>query len=439
MRSCLESKTNIFLRVLLNPARYFTTIKMNEYKHLLINPNEDGYSIAAELLRSGQLVAFPTETVYGLGANALNEAAVRSIFSAKGRPLTDPVIIHIASTDDSYKLVDLQPSEVPIYQSLTKLFWPGPLTIIVKASSIIPSIVTAETGFVSVRFPNHSIARQLISASGVPVAAPSANRFGHVSPTRAVHVLADLGEKGVHVLNGDTEREGDSAPCQFGIESTVAKIDGSKKQIMIFRQGAITQQQLEHVLSSQHPDWSVVAVSRTVKMHAAVTESLTDSSTDNTRIASEEECVGQEAPGQAVTHYAPDVPCFIVQALGGEGEGDAADKGGVARLTVARAELLSECVIIDYNGALQSLSGSALAYRDLSAAGRAAEAAHQLFDTLRWAEMVSGAKKVLIASILSNSVGSGSVASSDECDLSLGVADRVFRAASGQFVTLTIV
>ncbi len=442
VRSCLSrlkvpSNHHVIDRVARNLVRMECSQK--SYDELLISPDNDGFKCAADLIKSGGLVGFPTETVYGLGANALNEDAVKSIFAAKGRPLTDPLIVHVADFQTPYELIELISNETLIFKTLTELFWPGPLTLIVKASSKIPAAVTANTGFVGVRYPKHPIACRLIQESKLPIAAPSANRFGHVSPTRALHVLADLGEKGVHVINGEATGC-DSAPCEYGIESTVAKIDGANSQITIFRQGAITQVQLENALRAMDSDWAVVAVQRAVNMHGKagdiaereVSESNNDESND---VAAADGNVGQEAPGQAITHYAPDVPCFIVQSLRIESDTHNADDA--ALLSVSRSEVSAHCVVIDYHGALSALAAHALAYRDLSCKGDAAEAAHSLFDTLRWAEQVVGAKKVLIAAI-SAALPAGEQRTNSEFDLTLGVADRVFRAASGQHVHLRV-
>lgn len=410
------------------------------HNNLLVEPNDDGFAYAAKLIQNGDLLAFPTETVYGLGANALNESAVRSIFAAKGRPLTDPLIVHVADLESAHDIIELKKSEERIFKALTELFWPGPLTLIVKAGPKIPAAVTANTGFVGVRYPNHPLACRLIRESKLPIAAPSANRFGHVSPTRAAHVLADLGVKGVHVLHGESEllsNDKSSVPCEFGIESTVLKVDGEKKQLIIFRQGAITQTQLENIVNRpEFSAWSVVVMKRTVKMHSTEASEASNDSTNEHSDAT----VGQEAPGQAITHYAPDVPCYIVQALVPTADSD-------STLSVSTAELMSGCVVLDYHGALSDLAKSCLAYRDLSPSGDAKQAAYQLFDTLRWSETIQGASKVLIASIVSEDKSAVVIEASDvtatggqavECDLTLGVADRVFRAASGQFVNLHI-
>lgn len=424
--------------------------------HLLITPDGTGIRKAAELIKSGGLVAFPTETVYGLGANALDEQAVKSIFVAKGRPLTDPLIVHLAESKQVYELVELSEVELSIFNTLIASFWPGPLTLIVKASAKIPLLVTADTGFVGVRIPNHPLAVALLAASGLPIAAPSANRFGHVSPTTAQHVLADLGAKGVHALDGEHSR-GDAVQkfdnCEFGIESSVVKIDAANEQLIIFRQGAISQHQLEQCLRSVGSSWKVVAVQRAVKMHSAVhtessvpvgVESSVNGTSDSKPELSAEEqeqeiAAGQQAPGQAITHYAPDVPCFIVNSLQlSESDHTTILSGPATPLSISQQDLAAGTVVVDFNGSLSALQSRVLAYRDLSSRGSASEAARALFDTLRWSEGVPGAARVFIAGIPL----SASAESSDDfrvSDMTLGLVDRVFRAASGVSIDLCIV
>lgn len=176
---------------------------------------------AARALVAGQLVAFPTETVYGLGAHAFDTAAVCRIFEVKGRPRTDPIICHVPTQEAAERLVRLQPRGMALLRRLSERFWPGPLTIVARACPELPDEITSGTGFVGVRCPDHGLALELLTAAGVPVAAPSANRFGHVSPTRAEHVMDDLGDHEIYVLRG---AEGESC-CEVGIESTVVKID----------------------------------------------------------------------------------------------------------------------------------------------------------------------------------------------------------------------
>lgn len=165
----------------------------------------------------------PTETVYGLGANALNPDACMSIFNTKGRPLTDPLIVHVHSVEQALPLIDQKQENAEIimniFQELAKAYWPGPLTMVVRANlDVIPSLITAETGWVGIRIPNSPVALELLKAANVPVAAPSANKFGHVSPSKAQHVYDDFHKDSeVTILDGGA--------CSFGIESTVMKIE----------------------------------------------------------------------------------------------------------------------------------------------------------------------------------------------------------------------
>lgn len=183
----------------------------------------ENVKLCADLLRQGKLVGMPTETVYGLGANALDADACRSIFTTKGRPLTDPLIVHVHSFEQAMSLTDKSCSEasMQLFKALTTKFWPGPLTVIVKANlEKIPMLITADTGLVGLRMPSNEIALELLRAAEVPVAAPSANKFGHVSPTKAEHVYNDFHlDSEVTILDG--------GQCNFGIESTVLKISES--------------------------------------------------------------------------------------------------------------------------------------------------------------------------------------------------------------------
>ena len=182
---------------------------------------------AAAILRRGGLVALPTETVYGLGANALDEAAVQRIFAAKQRPEWDPVIVHISGES----MLDGLVAEVPEAASkLMKAFWPGPLTLLLPRSGAIPAAVTAGRPLVGVRMPAHPVALELIRRAGVPVAAPSANVFGHISPTTAAHVLQDL--------DGRIDAVLDAGPAVHGVESTV--LDPCQSPMIIYRPGAVT-------------------------------------------------------------------------------------------------------------------------------------------------------------------------------------------------------
>lgn len=433
----------------------------------LILPNsKDGINKAAKLIQDGGLVAFPTETVYGLGANALNEEAVLNIFRAKGRPLTDPVIIHVSSASMAAELLDIEDDDSrQMFNLLTSCFWPGPLTIISKARSFVPLVVSAGTGFIGVRCPSHPLAIALIIASGLPIAAPSANRFGHVSPTKAHHVLADLGDKGINVLYGDDD-EFSRFTCEHGIESTVVKLDVVTKKnsigvievfdrrLCILRQGAVTQIQIENSLKEYHAmlqsPWLVQSIERSVVMHNTLEHPITIQNPSQSLLPSIQ-VEGQEAPGQAITHYAPDVPCIIVSGfvndkdnknLGNEivNHFDSTDE---SILQLQYSDLIKSTVIIDFNGQLKSLQDRALSYRDLSISGNTSEAARNLFEYLRWSENVQGAAKVLLPCVStikkSDSPSNNNPLHSQDSDIVLGLTDRIYRAASGRSCTLQLI
>ncbi|MGB8477485.1 MAG: L-threonylcarbamoyladenylate synthase [Acidobacteriaceae bacterium] len=193
---------------------------------------------AAELIRSGGTVAFPTETVYGLGANALDPAAVEQIFLAKQRPAWDPIIVHIADRDMLAKVAVRVPGNAQqIIDALMDQFWPGPLTILLPKQPAVPSIVTAGRELVGVRMPAHPVALALISAANLPIAAPSANRFGHTSPTTAQHVLEDLDGRIDLVLDG--------GPSWCGVESTVIEV--RDHETILYRPGAIPAEEIESI------------------------------------------------------------------------------------------------------------------------------------------------------------------------------------------------
>jgi L-threonylcarbamoyladenylate synthase len=202
-------------------------------KNCLIEPSE--ISRAAALIRAGELVAFPTETVYGLGANALDAAAVAKIFSAKGRPADSPLIVHVDSIDMARGLVRGWPQQADL---LARRFWPGPLTLVLPKQPHIPDSVTAGLQTVGIRIPANHIALALIREAGVPIAAPSANRFTELSPTTAQHVRESLGDHVAMILDG--------GPTTVGIESTVLSLAGP--HALLLRPGMLTRTQIEEVI-----------------------------------------------------------------------------------------------------------------------------------------------------------------------------------------------
>jgi L-threonylcarbamoyladenylate synthase len=192
--------------------------------------------IAANLIKQSKLVAFPTETVYGLGANALNKKAVEKIYKAKGRPFADPLIVHCSNLKMAKGIAEFTPEAI----LLAKKFWPGPLTLILKKKEIVPDIVTARTNTVGVRIPQHPVALALIKSAGVPIAAPSANLFSRTSPTDHLHVIEDLDGKIDAVIEGGQSK--------IGVESTVLDLTGSNPKIL--RPGGVTYESLIKVLKN---------------------------------------------------------------------------------------------------------------------------------------------------------------------------------------------
>ncbi len=228
---------------------------------------------AAELIVENEVVAFPTETVYGLGANALKEKAVLKIFEAKGRPTDNPLIVHISRREQLFKLI-----KGCILKAADKLideFWPGPLTIIFKKSSRVPQITTAGLDTVAVRMPSHPIALALINQTELPLAAPSANSSGFPSPTHAEHVYSDLNGKIPLIVDGGI--------CDIGLESTVIEIQSG--QVNILRPGAITIEMIKGVVGNTH-------LVKTIN---------------------HKEHVRPKSPGMKYKHYAPSTPLWIVK------------------------------------------------------------------------------------------------------------------------------
>ena len=201
------------------------------------DPDPSAIAEAAAVIREGGLVAFPTETVYGLGANALDAAAVRGIYDAKGRPGFNPLIVHVADAAQARELVSSWPEKATI---LAERFWPGPMTLVLPKRDVIPDAVTAGLGAVGIRVPAHPVALALLKAAKVPIAAPSANRFTELSPTSAEHVMKTLSDKVDVVLDG--------GPTAVGIESTVLDLSGETPRLL--RPGMVSQAELEAAIGA---------------------------------------------------------------------------------------------------------------------------------------------------------------------------------------------
>lgn len=247
--------------------------------HLERDESKSAIARAAQILRAGGLVALPTETVYGLGANALDGSVVRRIFEAKQRPSWDPIIVHIAGPVTQNAMLESLVTHIPqAAHDLMRTFWPGPLTVLLPRSEAVPDLVTAGRPLVGIRMPAHPVAFELIRQAGVPVAAPSANVFGHISPTTAEHVLEDL--------DGRIDAILDAGPAQHGVESTV--LDPNQQPMMIYRPGAITADQIREV------GGPVETLKEKMLPNAAAREAL-------------------PSPGVGLRHYAPRARLILVE------------------------------------------------------------------------------------------------------------------------------
>lgn len=343
-----------------------------------LNPNKPesaGILRAVELIKKGELVAFPTETVYGLGADALNAVAVAKIFIAKERPGNDPIIVHIAALEDIFKVaIDLPAFVWP----LAKAFWPGPLTLVVRKSEMIPPAVTSGLDTVAVRMPSHHVALTLIREASVPIAAPSANLFGRPSPTTAQHVLEDLADRIPLILDGGS--------TFIGVESTV--LDLSRFPPVVLRPGGITLEDLRSVIDE---------VDVITKIHSSETK-------------------GAESPGLMFKHYSPKAELMLF---------DGPEEQTLALMQAMGRDLTEHgkrvgILITDEDATL--LDKKMLDIERLGPKSELSKVANRLFAAMRALDQ----RKVDI--ILARVV--------DSTGLGLAVRDRLIRAAGGKVVKL---
>ena len=318
-------------------------------KTLYLNEkDENSIQTAAEILQKGGLVAIPTETVYGLAANALDGEAVKKIFIAKGRPQDNPLIVHVASLDEIPPLVE---QVDPRLYALAEKYWPGPLTVIMKKSALIPDEVSAGLDTVAIRMPSHEGARQIISAAGLPLAAPSANASGKPSPTKASHVMQDL--------EGRIDAVIDGGECSVGVESTVVTL--ATQPPTLLRPGGITPEQLEAVLGE-------------IQISPAVFAKL-------------KEGEKAESPGMKYKHYAPAAQVTIIKG----------DFESYKKFVYAQKDTV--CAVC--------FEGEGRYFDKFIEYGNEADAesqAHSIFDALREVDK-AGAKRAFVRCPVSTGVG----------------------------------
>jgi L-threonylcarbamoyladenylate synthase len=332
-----------------------------------------GLDEAADALRNGKLVAFPTETVYGLGANALDENAVKSIYIAKGRPSDNPLIVHIADISTLNLLVTAIKPEA---EKLINAFWPGPLTLIFEKSKNVPKVTTGGLDTVAVRMPDHPVALELIKKAGVPVAAPSANRSGKPSPTLAEHVLEDMDGRIPYII--------DAGSCRVGVESTV--LDVTENTPVILRPGGVTFEEIKNTIGQ-------------VKQYKAEASMEMENS--------------PKSPGMKYVHYAPKGKVIVVSGKNKVNEWinkkiSQDEKNSIKTVVVAADENIA-----DYSAGIKMSYGSI---------GSPEEAAANIFRILRDCDRL-GAEKIYIEAIPEYGVG-------------YAVMNRIKKAAGGKVVYL---
>lgn len=403
----MDEYTKAFLKK--NEAKVVKGLSASEVQCRVIDTSPASFGKAGDELRSGKLVAFPTETVYGLGANALDKEAVLSIYKAKGRPLSDPIIVHVLSASDILEFSILNDSEKRLVAFFEKTIWPGPLTMVVRANpKYISPVLTASTDFVGFRIPSHPIARKLIEESKVPIAAPSANIFGHVSPTSSLHVFNDFWNQPITLVDGGSS--------QWGVESSVIKctVDESKNSlhIFVFRAGSLSLKTLQASLETSGLFSGGVFIQKKPKDHRV------------------EDGVNTEAPGQILKHYAPKLPAFLLEhsrppAKNEEPLSSSKENG----IGLAGQKETKKAVLVDFAGKFLAIHEFFLKVFDLSEKGDYIEAMHDLYEVLRLAENIEEAEFIVVGDLSLSLVEEKETFKNDE--FSETVYDKIFRCASG--------
>ncbi len=280
---------------------------MSVFSTKVLPPTAAAIEEAVYLLRAGEVVAFPTETVYGLGANGFDAAACAKIYEAKGRPSDNPLILHIAHR----AMLDEVALDVPeMAEHLLAAFAPGPLTLVLRRRAAVPDRITGGLATVGVRMPENDAALALIRAAGFPLAAPSANTSGRPSPTTAETVLEDLAGRIPLILDG--------GPCRFGVESTIVDVTG--EAAVILRPGAITREMLEEVVADVRLDPGLAAQERAAQMSVgAMCPAAANGAEASETAGVHTVAAAPRAPGMKYTHYAPRAPLTLLAAPPGAG------------------------------------------------------------------------------------------------------------------------
>lgn len=361
---------------------------------------------AARILESGGLVALPTETVYGLAAHIHFHEALESIYTLKQRPHSDPLIVHIFDASWIDQIASPNSSQLGIANALADAFWPGPLTLVMESSEQVHPLIRANGTTVAMRSPAHPFFRAVLQKVGAGIAAPSANVFGHISPTCAAHVLAEFPKSDLTVFDG--------GPSEVGIESTVVRIerDGG---VHVLRPGVITAQDLMIALAQRNlPSQGVRLPSR------------------RERLRTTDEDLVQVSPGLAIRHYAPNIPTYVLDLEENGDEATGIRSPNTIKLCLEREVVevdLATVVVIDFgppNVTMLQLQKKLKGYINPAPSGDLALFTRELFSALRAAESLDGTAVILIH-----------FSCNEDDRWANAIRDRIYRSASGKVATIS--
>ena len=383
--------------------KYQELIKNESVLSRLYEPTEENIRQCAEYIKKGGIVGMPTETVYGLAANAFDVDACFRIFEYKGRPLTDPLIVHVSSIEMAKKIIIINKEIEQLFNLLTKKFWPGPLTIVLPANlELLSTKILANKDTVGIRFPKNDIAKKLIEYSGVPIAAPSANKFCHISPVNPYHVFEDFKEFPVKILNGGVS--------DFCMESTVMKICYEEKKILIFRLGAVSPDEIRKLLDTDNnfKNYKIETLAKKVKITTKDLKKIHEEKGNDNSVT-----INQDAPGQFLKHYSPKLETYLYS-------------GDDIQDYLAQIEINDKMVFIDYKEIMKNkyLGKNGINeknFLELSRDGDADIARKHFYDYLHEAEKYPNMKYIIIIDLEKYM---------DDNSHKLTLLDRMWKAAS---------
>ncbi len=383
--------------------KYQELIKNESVLSRLYEPTEENIRQCAEYIKKGGIVGMPTETVYGLAANAFDVDACFRIFEYKGRPLTDPLIVHVSSIEMAKKIIIINKEIEQLFNLLTKKFWPGPLTIVLPANlELLSTKILANKDTVGIRFPKNDIAKKLIEYSGVPIAAPSANKFCHISPVNPYHVFEDFKEFPVKILNGGVS--------DFCMESTVMKICYEEKKILIFRLGAVSPDEIRKLLDTDNnfKNYKIETLAKKVKITTKDLKKIHEEKGNDNSVT-----INQDAPGQFLKHYSPKLETYLYS-------------GDDIQDYLAQIEINDKMVFIDYKEIMKNkyLGKNGINeknFLELSRDGDADIAMKHFYDYLHEAEKYPDMKYIIIIDLEKYM---------DDNSHKLTLLDRMWKAAS---------